>query len=770
MTTLNKIYPQLLLLLVSWLLIYVAFGELFTQPNKYMFSQGGDGVKNYFVSAHYVKYGGDGRSTAMTYPYGELALYTDSYFSVVSIMRWVHNNIVPVSDYTIGVINFLGLFFLAFCPLFVFLILRRLQIPVWYAFAASLIIGFLSPQIQRLGGHFSLSYALFVPMVWYLLMRVESDNRRWLWISVTFLAILFFGGLHPYYVPLGAFIFLAYGFVYLLQHANRLKLNWREPFLYLAIGFGVVFIFTLSTSLVDTVSDRHPAPYGIFTYVATFESVFLPPFGPYLDLWSYFTYVQKGVFEGWSYVGVLGFFVLIFSAVRFVKRVLRKRFSRALHFTGSVHLNRMLWASTLILLLATAFPFLHFAFLLDVFPPLRQFRSLGRFAWIFYYVFTVYIAYYFFLVYRRMSIKDLKAIGIGFITVLFFFWGSEALINTNYVVKGIHKSKGLNTLFKDSNQDYSKIFDSVGKAPSEFQAMIPLPYFNNGSEKFYIYRSARAVYESLKANYDLNIPIATFHSARTSLTHSYNLVQLLSSELIEKEMLPDLNDKPILLLSTKEKRLSDSQALVEKATKFFENDWIELYSLPVAAFADKKELVRDEFNLLKDSLGVVHGLRTNASEESLVFFDYEKESSETAFAGSGSFNTGKDFRAELFNFALSVDYEQDMELSCWIYSNKKHASFPALFVELLDESGESQFLGVYHPKFNTEFCDGWVKATVNFRYKPGLAIRAYVMHENFQTRGHLVDNFLIRPSDEDVYHSFEADGTFYFNNYRIDPK
>ncbi|MEM7103413.1 MAG: hypothetical protein AAF502_09810 [Bacteroidota bacterium] len=770
MKHLKRFGPQLLLILIGTWFVSMAFGDLFWKANDYLFIPAGDGLKNYFSFAHYVKYGGDGRFTAMTYPYGEFALLTDGHFALASLLHWVDSHLFDVSDYSIGILNFLMLFSLAICPVFIYLILRRFGVSIWFACLAGLVIGFLSPQVQRYAAHYSLSYAFFLPMVWYFLLRMMAAKRPIFWAAGTVLAINFFGFLHPYYVPLAVFFLLAYGFIYSLQHLRNFRKHLATNLWIYGTGLAAILIFMTIASLGDPVTDRHPAPYGIFTYFATFESVFLPSFGPVLDLWKYFTLVQMApTKEGMAYVGVFGVLILAFTTIRFARKLLKRRNFTAFRFTCSQHLNGMLWAATLMLLLATAFPFLHFEFLLGLFPPFKQFRSLGRFAWVFYYVFTVYAAYYLYLVYRSLSNKGNHQIAVSVVLVAMFFWGADAFVNVNYASKKLHKARGKNTIFVDTNRDYSNFLKDAGYAPEDFQAMLAFPYFNNGSEKFYIYRSNKVVYETMKSLYDINVPVASFLSPRTSLSHSYKLAQLVSSDLIEKEILPELNEKPFLILRTKEKLKADEEALIKKAERIYSNKYIELYKLPMSAFETRIDEVLVDYQLIRDSIPVNGNIQTLAPQSLIRFEDYEAETTPLSYDGKGALYGGDLKRITFFEDSLSTEKPLDIECSVWIYADSEMASFPALFVEVYNEQGGRVKHQEYNPKFFMEYSEGWVKATVKMPYKPGHRLVAYMKHENRRISNFIADNFMIRPADTDVWHWTENGGLFY-NNYKVSPE
>src|SRR5690606_34331376 len=146
-------------------------------------------------------------------------------------------------------------------------------------------------------------------------------------------------------------------------------------------------VFNGLIMLTDTHTDRMGTPAGFFDYYASWESILLPHDGP-LSFFVLFFGIDIGNWESWNYVG---FSTIVFGFImKFY--LIKKRKEISLKTIAKSELGMYMIAAYLVLLFAFCFP-LKYDFLrwiVDLFGPLKQFRVLGRFGWIFFYVFTVF--------------------------------------------------------------------------------------------------------------------------------------------------------------------------------------------------------------------------------------------------------------------------------------------------------------------------------------------------------------------------------------------
>ena len=166
------------------LILVVFFGRVIPDPNSYLFSSSGDAVKSYYNFSYYLKYDSGIDHNGINYPYGDHLQYINSHPLYVQLLKFTDRHLFSISDYGVGILNLTMIFSLWMAVPFIYLILRKYKLPPWYSVILTLIILFLSPQIDRLGGHFEMVYAFFIPLYWYLLIRWQEGNRRWLWTAL----------------------------------------------------------------------------------------------------------------------------------------------------------------------------------------------------------------------------------------------------------------------------------------------------------------------------------------------------------------------------------------------------------------------------------------------------------------------------------------------------------------------------------------------------------------------------------------------------------
>ncbi len=107
----------------------------------------------------------------MNYPYGEHVFFTNNQPLISNTVKFISQNIVDISDYTLGILNFTMLFCLVIAPLILYLIFTGVGVGPVLSILASVGITYLSPQIDRFGGHFNLCYVCVIPLMIYLVMQ-----------------------------------------------------------------------------------------------------------------------------------------------------------------------------------------------------------------------------------------------------------------------------------------------------------------------------------------------------------------------------------------------------------------------------------------------------------------------------------------------------------------------------------------------------------------------------------------------------------------------
>ena len=210
-------------LLFTAVLFFFIFKPGIQHPNSYLYSKSGDAQKSYFNFSYYLKYDKGIKHDGINYPYGDHLQYINSHPLYVQVIKFVDKNIYPVANYGVGILNLTMIISLLLAIPFLFLILRHYSLPRWYAAILSVILLLLSPQFDRIHGHFEMVYAFFLPMYWYLLIRWRQGKKRGLWSALLIITGLVGGFTSAYYASFYAIFLFGVLFIEIWNHRKNLN-------------------------------------------------------------------------------------------------------------------------------------------------------------------------------------------------------------------------------------------------------------------------------------------------------------------------------------------------------------------------------------------------------------------------------------------------------------------------------------------------------------------------------------------------------------------
>ncbi len=778
-----------LLLALTGLMLIQAFGPVIQHPNNYLFAAGGDGLKTYYASSWFVKHNPAGAlHTGFAYPHGNHLVYADLNPTLSWLMRFFSRNVTDISGYVPGIINYSMI--LSFFPavFFLFLILRKNHLNQGFAFLFAIVITWLSPQIDRFTGHYALSYIFFVPMMWYLLIRLFEGKKIALWLGLYLLATVIFEFAHPYHFLIGGGFLFAYAFVHLLQNFSAWRKNLKIYLPVFLLGaLPIVILLGWQKETTTTATDFVKYPYGFDYYLAGFETIFLPArpseYRPsplwevykYTGIWDHFSDSDKDSLEGSAYVGIVGFMMLwviflrmgwlLLAGLQSAIQSPEKRL-RAFWHRGAKRIFRpvlpaplapAIWAAFLLLPLATGWLFDKLPFLLEMADFLRQFRSLGRLAWPFYYAFMVLCAWLFFALYRRLRMQSrgsrLWLAGVWLILGASALWMLEARILYKAQTQFIFQNT-IDPNYKNWKADYTALLTEKGYQPDDFQAILAFPFYHVGSEKL-VMEGWHASFFSKAASLNLGLPIVNNYVARAPLTPSLETIQLVAHPLIRKTLPAKFpNQKPLLLLYTytEEKPPMREAYLIDQSELLFQLANMHFALLPLDAFEDQAEEAVEKFEGLKDSLyQAAVGVFVTDSTNAIVIEGFDKE--------KGEMKHVEERNAVIFEGEIpSASDNTPMELSIWVKLDIESNYLPGLIVQQFE--GETSVSWDWKGmKSTTDVVGEWARVEIPFSLqKAGNRIRLFSDGEKLS-----FDNLLIRPQGVDVY--CEAGGRLVLNNY-----
>ncbi len=730
------------------------FSNVVRSPDTYFFSNAGDGIKNYFVAAYFMKYDHGHRFTGMNYPLGEHLNYPDLQPLVSGLGSIGQHLGLPVAEHAFGIINLLVLFSMVVAPVVLYAILRRTRLPVLYSVVLALLIGFLAPQNNRLDGHMPLSYGCCVPILWYLLIRLQEAPRRTRWYVLYATACTLMGLVSAYYVAAGAFFLLAHVVVLAWQELPRRVARplpigrWLGSLL--LTGLAPLVVFRTWLWLTDPMTDRPENPFGFDVFLASFNSVFVPITAPFQPLWHQLFNTGEPNGEGLAYVGMVADWVFVLTLVLLVRYAWRRRWRLIFRPTLPAHLRVGVWAGALLLVLAMGYPFAvpGWRGLADYAGPLRQFRSMGRFAWPFYYVAGVYAAYYLYRLVRYLRQHRAGAFATMWLLPLLGLWAFEAQVHSHLKADIINEETGADAFVAEAG-NYRELLSWANRSPEDFQAILPMPYSSLGTDKFAIDGTQEEAFESYKAALNTGLPLLTIAMSRSSVGNTMALIQLLSSDMVKKDLLTRLpNQKPFLVLVVGAPFTAAEQRIVSLSRKLTTKGSVTLYELPIANLA-ATTLAAEQARaaiLLPTLVPRSNGLYVS-SDKGVFLQSYDKGNDPRGSLAAGSFHEPLDKFSTLYDGPVPAPADTGRyEVSVWINGHTAYG-FGNMQVKQYAK-GQMVNQAVINSGQSSEVRGDWVRVVVPIRVRPGTD-RLEVLYEN---RDLLADDLLIRPLNTDVYY------------------
>ena len=566
---------QLLIVFLVVVFIGIFYHPVLFSPNSYMFCTGEDGLVSYFNFAYHLQSKGEIiNCSSMNYPFGEVVFYIDNAPGVVNILKVLSPIFPNIAAYSVGILNYIIFISWLFAALLFFELYRFFNIPKLGALLASVGIVFLSPQIDRIFyGHYSLGFIVFIPWILWLCLRFFEKKRKIAGFTIFFVN-LWVLLIHAYFGLITVFITCGFALFY-FERKQTLKFFIQA----LTFILPLLIYFTLS-KLCDHHTMREKDTWGYFYFNSSLLSFFIPRGG---FLHEYFHLPLKSSYEGDAYIGVFACFALSLLLYRFVKEVFAKK---TIFKTDSLLREKPLKFILLIgisgALIAMSFPFwFGLQKFFDLMPFLKQFRSIGRFAWVFYYSITFLAPI---IVYNFLNKSNLKK---HIVSILFY---GMLLIPISQAFFKHHKLTAYSVLEhnclyeKYLSEEEKQMLDAIEQ--DKYQAIIPLPYFHNGSNCYFKFDNP---YTILKLNYIISfykkIPSFGVRLSRTSLLDTRIIGSLFLPPYCERVIANYIEpEKPILVVVDKTTPLLFyEKELLKQATVFYESEHIALYHLSTSA-------------------------------------------------------------------------------------------------------------------------------------------------------------------------------------------
>ena len=688
-----------------------------------------DGAKNFFTLAFHIEHSDsfwwfDG----MNYPFGEHVMYTDNQPLLAAFLK-ILNWVFPIADNLSFLLPIILLLSFLGGAYFLFKILQTAGGPDWFSILASIGIIFLSPQWMRLKGHYSLAHGIIIPLMLFAAWKFYSTKSKW-WLAII---PLLAGFIHPYFLVMLSLFAGVYLVLMLVKNGQLLKFKaWLYAVLIPAIP---LIVFQGLMWMTDTVGDRPDVPYGYLFYRATLSSVFIP-----LDLphGAFFYKNIEGIYqpaqEGNFYVGGFG---IICSLLGLVAWFLSKKMRSSNTFTFAFI---ALIASLPVLFLALGLPFTHWRFehLLEEAGPLRQFRGIGRFTFVFFYALNLFAAV---TISHYLKTKSKAAITASLFALLILF--SE----------GAYFSREVNELTQDGSDQFA---NNVWRDPdfSSFSAILPLPFYHTGSENFRTVETLPIMTSSMSLSFASGLPLVSVQMSRTSLSQSLQTVSLVGERLVSSEIIHQHENEHWLLMIDPNIELPYHQTkLVASATFVFEQDGYQLFDLHAKTLNDLVEMNTDFAKSMTDSSFRLNNPITFISDKYIYFNSLDLDSLKTnrAFNGIGAKEFDRMNWFPLLPRGTYIDSIQRYELSFWVYAGDQHAVNTQIWFWERKNDEELLFEATEIGDHITAIIGKWALVSYPLTPQTNQSDFEVLLHRDGPSMKVLIDEILFKPSNLNVH-------------------
>lgn len=747
--------------IISYYLYFLS--DVILSPNSFMNAVFDDGIKNYFTFAYHTAHSGTSlHFTGMNYPFGEHVIYTDGMPLLGFLLGWIPF----LKGHEVGVLNVFMFGSVLIAALLIWKIFMQLKVNSWIAGAGVIGIILLSPQFFRFNGHYALSIMWVIPLIILQLLKLyETKNpiKRSLVLAVT-VFLLFF--IHPYMGLMSlVFAVLTISMFFLWKHFNL-----KTSIFSVGIIASSAVLFKVLLFLTDTHIGRTDKPSGLFEHYAMPETVFVPYFSPFKSVLEFFIPVKNGQpYEGWGYIGFSVILILLFTVIHWIVKMIQRKGERKSQKYDPF--KPIFAAAILVLLFSMLIPLKwfpeDFVYKLKVF---NQFRSVGRFSWVFYY--TAGIMSVLLLNDWYNKSKDLKK---KLIIVAITAFPILAIIETveaySFFTANLGKHKNL--FFRENLEDNKDWMQVLGCIEKEKNAvLLPLPFFHVGSEHTFRLGTPEIQQISCVMSYHSGLPMLGSMMSRTSVAETISLFKLFAPGSNGSTNLNEIRDKNLLIITSNQALDKYEQEMLNASKMLYEGQSISLYKLNYAAFEAKQiAKVKSQRSELKENFVTWQDFQLSDSAF-IKMDDFETYKSEHVFAGKGALQVKK----SVYSFLSTIETQGDTELeaSFWYYKGKTGLYNAMVIVEEIDTITKAgNWIHVSDAKGFPVLREEWVLVEVPLVMKKGPYKYNLLVVGDQKSDGHFfIDNLIIR--DKALYFSTSSGkwcpkGYELFNNVPFKP-
>ncbi len=770
-TVLKKKSPLLFGLIIILVYFSIYYTPLIISPNSYLLASDADGLKNYYTYTYYIQNDSSFVNThAVNYPYGEHFAYTDSQPALSILLKGL-NLIFPfIGQYSIGILNLLLFFSSLIAFVLIFLIFVEYKLNKWFAAYAAVGIILLSPQFYRLYGHYSLFYLWYIPAAWYAHLKFfQQPNLKVSTYIILFILITFF--IHNYAGMIVASLFFVSSLLRYLFHIRHYRAR-------LILNILLIFVIPLLLNfliitLTDKHSDRTTSPAGFFVYTSSFELMFLPSEHSHYTFYKWIAEFRNRTpyeFEGTSFVGTcVNLTILILVIWLIIQLVLRK--FQNIRTIVDREILIILIICTLYMLISFEKPIEGlFLFITDFVPTIKQFRALGRFAWVCYYLLNIGMIIVLYRLFLHYKVKSKWA--LLFLLPSLFLLYEGTLFQNNFSRFFLKNHNIFNE--KLLNNEIRNILKQLKN--ESFQAIIPLPFFHYGSDDFIKEpESQNSRYYATILAYHLQKPLVASNSGRTSITETRKIFEILLPEFYQKTYQKDVRKEPFLILYPKKDSLIDAEKrLLYLSKPIAETEHLIIKKISYEdLFQYNIQKPLNEYLSYNDSIYYKNGLLVSDTTAFVYFNTFDDQNNEIYLSKPASLKGNKTLYSHLAHFTPGMlKTNETYSVSFWYYNRGNSRTHNIVVVEESDENElNAEWIVSTDPRFSTTIVNDWSMIELSFTVKsPNNHYKIFFIPMKTWQDTFFVDNLLVRPNHVSVFKVYEKDkkGVLFYNNHLIE--
>ncbi len=742
-----------LLIATMTTLIVIRYNDLIQFDPTQVIEPYGDGFKAYTV----IQYHAQHDSTyscfeGMNYPYGDHAVPGATQPLISNTLKLLSQLTgADLGVYTIPIVNWSMLISILLTSLFLYLIFTHQNLPIWLSISAAITITLLAPQIHRMVSHYGLTHPEVIPALLYFLVRFSETNQL-KWSLAIMLLVFIYPLLHFYYFPITIFLI---SFYYLISFLEKLNLESLKNY---ALHYSIQVLIPLAffvwwLILNDPIDVRSSRPWGFLYYTAKLEGTFLSITQPH------FRWLNDGIInlsymniENRSYLGLVGigtFLILLVGGTKNLFR--RKNFFPS--FQNSVHFTRLFWAALIIYIFSLGFPFFlpGFEQLIDYTGPIKQFRGIGRFAWIFYYVVNILgiiLVYEWSQKQEKPLFKFLPLLCILILSFEAYHFNTARNFDTENI-----ETLERGQRYTDTDIDFSR-----------YQAILPIPYYNIGSGNFWWpYDYTLSMQQSLILSLQTGLPTTAAMLTRTSPLHALKQIQLILEPYRNPRILQDFpNQKPLLMLwdhthKQREEYKAKYPHFDGVGRTILNHDNIRLAELSLSSFEERiqQRIQRIEKEIEQDSLYAINGFRSSSAKADFIYQSFDRQASQKPYLGKGGIQFVMHDRFSIFDEKITtLNPGENHEILLWMFIERDLNTRSDISFQEIDQEGNivQSFTTLVWRTVEVMDDQGWAMLKIPFQpVSNENRLLLFLENKNLNNQTFYLDELLIKPTNTQLY-------------------